>query len=130
MHRPRHSAALRVSVGRLGELGVEIKAALDRQTVVGLGGLDDITDIVPLEHRPCVPTEVGSASHWPVTWRTHPYEQCHRRNRRCRETEAEPVKVLLLVILRRGELLCELRADSVGEAVGGVDVVAHELFRR
>src|SRR6476659_9101719 len=40
-----HSAALGVSVGRLAELGVEIKPALDRQTVAGLGGLDDITDI-------------------------------------------------------------------------------------
>src|SRR6478672_10426279 len=40
------------------------QTGLDRQTVVGLGGLDDITDIVPLEHRPCVPTEVGSASYW------------------------------------------------------------------
>jgi hypothetical protein len=48
MLRPRHSAALRVSVGRFGELGVEIKAALDRQTVVGLGGLDDITDMAAL----------------------------------------------------------------------------------
>ena len=41
-----HSAALGLSVGRLAELGVAIKPALDRQTVVGLGGLDDITDKV------------------------------------------------------------------------------------
>ena len=41
----RHCAALGVSVGRLAELGVEIESALDRQAVVGLGGLDDITDV-------------------------------------------------------------------------------------
>ncbi len=42
--RGRNAPALGVSLGRLAELGIEIKPALDRQTVVGLGGLDDITD--------------------------------------------------------------------------------------
>ena len=32
------------------------------------------------------------------------------------------MKVLLLVVLRRGQLLCELCAERVGEARGGLDV--------
>ena len=56
-----HPAALGVSVGRLAELGVAIKPALDRQTVVGLGGLDDITDIAAWVIQPCASRPAVSA---------------------------------------------------------------------
>jgi hypothetical protein len=45
----------------LAELRVEIKPALDRQTVVDLGGLDDITDIAASIIIP-LPTIVAT---WP-----------------------------------------------------------------
>jgi hypothetical protein len=46
-------------VGRLAEFGVEIKPALDRGTVAGLGGLDDITDIAAWTL--CIQTNGASA---------------------------------------------------------------------